>query len=95
VRDKYRLIKNAIIGSIIYDIIVLAVFKFKSVYLGLFLLILGFVNLLFIIKIERFQSYDKDVRNNKSKRYKIVALIIQVANAFSMITIFGFIRTIQ
>ena len=82
--EQCKKIKKLLIISNIYDFII-SIFKFKNVYITIFLVALGIISALFFQKIIEFQSYSQEIRESKSKKYKIGAFILDAILIFTFI----------
>ena len=82
--EECKKVKKILILSNIYDFII-SIFKIKNIYITIFLVILGIVSVLFFQKIIEFQSYSQEIRESKSKKYKIGAVILDAIIIFTFI----------
>ena len=82
--EQCKKIKKLLIISNIYDFII-SIFKFKNVYITIFLVALGIISVLFFQKLIEFQSYSQEIRESKSKKYKIGAFILDAILIFTFI----------
>ena len=82
--EQCKKIKKLLIISNIYDFII-SIFKIKNVYITIFLVALGIISALFFQKIIEFQSYSQEIRESKSKKYKIGAFILDAMLIFTLI----------
>ena len=82
--EQCKKIKKLLIISNIYDFII-SIFKIKNVYITIFLVALGIISALFFQKIIEFQSYSQEIRESKSKKYKIGAFILDAILIFTFI----------
>lgn len=82
--EQCKKLKNLLILSNIYDFII-SIFRIKNSYITIFLVVLGIISVLFFQKLVEFQSYDQEIRESKSKKYKIGALILDAIIIFTLI----------
>ncbi len=82
--EQCKTIKKLLIISNIYDFII-SIFKIKNVYITIFLVALGIISALFFQKIIEFQSYSQEIRESKSKKYKMGAFILDAILIFTFI----------
>ena len=81
--------KKLLILSNIYDFII-SIFKIKNVYITIFLVVLGIICALFFQKIIGFQSYSQEIRESRSKKYKIGVVILVAIIIFTFIFLGAF-----
>ena len=76
--------KKLLILSNIYDFII-SIIKIKNIYVTIFLVVLGIISVLFFQKLIEFQSYSQEIRESKSRKYKIGAVILDAILIFTFI----------
>ena len=84
----YKKLKKLLILSNIYDFII-SIFKIKNIYITIFLVVLGIVSVLFFQKLIEFQTYSQEIRESRSKKYKIWAVILDAIIIFTFILLGG------
>ena len=82
--EKCKKAKKLLILSNIYDFII-SIIKIKNIYVTIFLVVLGIISVLFFQKLIEFQSYSQEIRESKSKKYKIGAVILDAIIIFTFI----------
>ena len=82
--EDYKKLKKLLILSNIYDFII-SIFKIKNIYITIFLVVLGIVSVLFFQKLIEFQTYSQEIRESRSKKYKIWAVILDAIIIFTFI----------
>ena len=82
--EDCKKVKKLLILSNIYDFIV-SIFKIKNIYITIFLVILGIVSVLFFQKLIEFQNYSQEIRESRSKKYKIEAVILDAIIIFTLV----------
>ena len=81
--------KKLLILSNIYDFII-SILIIKNIYVTIFLVVLGIVSVLFFQKLVKFQSYSQEIRESRSKKYKIGAVILDAIIIFTVIFLGAF-----
>ncbi len=86
--EDCKKLKKLLILSNIYDFII-SILKIKNTYITIYLVVLGIASVLFFQKVIEFQSYSQEVRENKSKKYKIEAVILDAIIIFTFMFLGG------
>ena len=87
--EECKKTKKLLILSNIYDFII-SILIIKNIYVTIFLVVLGIVSVLFFQKLVKFQSYSQEIRESRSKKYKIGAVILDAIIIFTVIFLGAF-----
>ena len=83
-KEDCKKTKKLLILSNIYDFII-SIIKIKNIYVTIFLVVLGIVSVLFFQSLIEFQSYSQEIRESRSKKYKIGVVILVAIIIFTFI----------